>query len=737
MVEVDGAIGDKPWYSFLIDIFNQVMETIQNLDIFIAIVIAAILIILSVFSIHTRSIKYTNKQLELLKRSGKYIPKLFVELNESKDVLRYFVFGKKWKDRIIKDYNFTYDNFYGEILRGGNVEEKIRFHIPKHTRMDEIESTVETALDYHNRFSHRDVPFKEDYKESAPLFEIIYFPYIEALERLANYAKAANCNYLVVTGSAGNGKTNLLCSITELAIKIKESVILINSRDVSEGMIEQHILKCINVHKFWLDRPDVYFGVVNAVLAAKRRHLFIIIDAINENDNQEYTNHVCKFVNNMSQYKHIKIIVSCRSEYYKERFSGNLSDNIIQPHLVFDIKGSSYPIEAVQRIIRVYRKHFNFSGIISDGVNHILCEHLLLLRVFFEVYKNSNEDVLTIQKHELFARYISTVRDSRAPNIEEILDHISDRMLSQMEFDYVVAEDLLNFSSDELDKTFDETVLLTKTLVSHEGTIAQSEKEAVSFVFDEMRDYCIARRIMQKCTSEEAVDGDAILKYINKISQAKVSCEEGVAHYAYVFLKTAKNLDEAERIRFCSKILDIYRIQGDHEEPWYHTNHREEFINYGLKIIFTSGLPLQNYEKDYIRDCLIKSPKEDGGKIFDTALIGTLVGLPNDLNLYLEILLGLPKKDQVYKALRTMITSAHTFSHDIDLPYDLVQYHKDQIKLNPGRARQIQKVAELFLLLIQMQNYDRYLEFIDYFYALPDHEDVRMEMTEIFLKIAE
>ena len=39
----------------------------------------------------------------------------FVELNNSKEVLRYFVYGKKWRKRLIKNFNYVYDNSYGEI----------------------------------------------------------------------------------------------------------------------------------------------------------------------------------------------------------------------------------------------------------------------------------------------------------------------------------------------------------------------------------------------------------------------------------------------------------------------------------------------------------------------------------------------------------------------------------------------------------------------------------------------
>ena len=42
--------------------------------------------------------------------------------------------------------------------------------------------------------------------------------------------------------------------------------------------------------------------------------------------------------------------------------------------------------------------------------------------------------------------------------------------------------------------------------------LQKNEKEVVYFVFDEMRDYYLARRILLKNISADNVDGDLILK---------------------------------------------------------------------------------------------------------------------------------------------------------------------------------------------------------------------------------
>ena len=100
----------------IVDIFNSMAGTLQNILWTSGVLILVFIIILAVFSVQRRAGRYTEKQLSALKSNGKYIPGLFVELNESKEVLRYFLRGKKWRNRIISKYNAIYNNFYGRIL---------------------------------------------------------------------------------------------------------------------------------------------------------------------------------------------------------------------------------------------------------------------------------------------------------------------------------------------------------------------------------------------------------------------------------------------------------------------------------------------------------------------------------------------------------------------------------------------------------------------------------------------
>lgn len=179
--------------------------------------------------------------------------------------------------------------------------------------------------------------------------------------------------------------------------------------------------------------------------------------------------------------------------------------------------------------------------------------------------------------------------------------------------------------------------------------------------------------------------------------------------------------------KFCNAILDIFRIQeGRERQTYWHMHHREEFQNLGLRIILTSGLPMMGYEVSYIRDCLRKDSYEDGGALFEAMLEGTLYGGINDLDVYLDILLGMKDKDAILGAFQRIV--AHNAVENSFLPENFVKEHKKLIDTVPARALQIQKVAELFLCCFELRETVAQTWLMEYFYNLPTHDSVQREM---------
>lgn len=711
---------------------EQKYDSSQRTYTFIAkasrgVVVAIFVLMNSLFSIRKKANKYTGEQVKKLIQDGKYIPGVFVELNNSKEVLRYFVYGKKWRKRLIKNFNYVYDNSYGEILKKACDNQNVCFRLNRMASTKKILETVNSAYEFHNNFRNSGIEFKQDYKESQILFEIIQYPYNEILGSLLKYSKVANGKYLILTGSAGNGKTNLLCSISELLVNLKQTTIFLNAREI-EGDILDFIFDELGLPDLYKKHKEIYLYLVNLLLTVQNKFLFIIVDAINENDSDGFGNQISAFINKIADYSRAKIVVSCRNEYYKERFRKYLVEKVNIPVFEFDLKEQHYTSTAINRIIKTYSNHFNYSGNISLAVKSVLSEQLLLLRIFFEVNKDSNADVYSIRKHEIFAQYIEKLKQNNREYLETVLDTVTDFMIHSDNYDEISITDLekTGITSGDIRKTVNSGILLSKKLVFHEGTIARNEKEVVYFVFDEMRDYCLARQILLNNISAYNVDGESVIEKLKQLKATGASCTEGVIHYCYVFFKTdelVSKLGQTEKM--CNSILDLYRIpEGGERKSYWSMRYREELQNLGLRIILTSGLELTDFEITYIQDCLRKDPYEDGGMFFDTMLDGTLYGGIYNLDIYLGILFGLKNKDAILNTFHTI--SARNNMDDRFIPEDFIKYYNELS--DSERKLQIQKIAELFLLCFKLHDKDKQEELEDFFYNLPTHDKVQNDM---------
>lgn len=73
-------------------------------------------IIIYLFRLVVKINRLLKIEIGLLKQNHKYIPSLFVELNESKEVLRFFLYSSKWINRARKHFNQMSDNnFFADI----------------------------------------------------------------------------------------------------------------------------------------------------------------------------------------------------------------------------------------------------------------------------------------------------------------------------------------------------------------------------------------------------------------------------------------------------------------------------------------------------------------------------------------------------------------------------------------------------------------------------------------------
>lgn len=713
----------------IIDAFRTVSDTLQSLWWLVALLIAVIAVVKAVFGFRKRSETYTREQISILRKNGKYIPGVFVELNESKEVFRYFIYGSKWKQRLVRQFNYLYDNFYGDILRKACTHASARFRLKKTATLTEIGSVVGANLDLHTRLHQEQELFRPEYAESRYLFTIMSYHYEKNLGNIQQLLNAAGSRYFVLTGSAGNGKTNLLCSISELLIRLKEPVVFLNSRDM-EGALLEFLFSAIRLPHLCRKYYQIYLTGINLLLKINRKHLFVIVDAVNENDNKKYGEQLALFCNEMLRYQQVKIIVSCRNEYYQERFRKQLVEQVSTPAFEYDLKEQAYPAAAIDHVIEAYRRHFYYGGRISPAVQTVLAQQMLLLRIFFEVNQNSSQDTLSIRKHEIFAQYIEGLKTTVGNEVGQLLDTIADAMLDCHNYDGLSLGKLVEAGLDVafVQETADSSILISRKLIYHAETIAKTEEEVVYFVFDELRDYYLAKRILLRNIRGDQVNGDAILEEVEGLNAAQVSCTEGITQYIYVFFKTDLVVASTGKTKeLCMTLLEtLSKFPEETSQFSWPRNHREEFQNLGLRVILLSNLPLKIFETEFILDCLRKHPERDSTLLFGTMWNGTCYGGMYTLDTYLEIFFQIGQTKTMERVLGG-ITSFRGEDDNFSVE-DFVTEHIRLAQDFPEKALQIQKVAELFMLFFEMKNPAVQEKLETYFYSLSTYEAIRAEL---------
>ena len=208
---------------------NQIDNLFTLISLVIGVIVLTIVLIWFLKSKKTINNISKNKIDEFI-NTKKYIPNLFVEMNESKENLRYFFYGTKWKKRIINEFNDTFNDNPGKILsevfEGRDVSFKLGRRISKSNLLDEIEKTRE----FLNKLHKREIEYPEKYKETMDLFEVFSNTYEDCLLELSKKARLIQTKYVVLTGRAGNGKTNLLCSFAQLAMATGHRCIFIEGK---------------------------------------------------------------------------------------------------------------------------------------------------------------------------------------------------------------------------------------------------------------------------------------------------------------------------------------------------------------------------------------------------------------------------------------------------------------------------------------------------------------------------
>lgn len=697
------SIGIKGFF----DSFNEGMagslaEFIDKISVLFSVAVFCVLLVVFLLTFKKRANKLSRNVINTLSKNGKYIRGLFVELNDTKELTRYFSYGHKWKKRIIADYNTLFDDENGRRLKEINKEYDVPLYLCGTSSIDKIHDSINKMIEFISKLRKRECVISEEYKKTAMLFEVYGNHYIEKLKKLQARTEFIRKKYIVLTGSAGNGKTNLLCSLAELLIDTGRICVFINSKDVGKDVnlyMEEKLTWSSS--KYF----KIYWQVFNILCCLFNKTIYIVIDAINENESKEFVESLPRFVNSMLKYHKIKIIVSCRSEYFDLKYKEILVDKVEEDAFCYDIMSEEYSYVAKERMFENYKNAFHYSGQVSLEVKEKLYQQLLLMRMFFEVHKNSDATVNSLNKYEIFQKYIDVVMGSEKEECNAFLEIVVQQMCNSQQYSSVKLSDIKEESelSGVIKDFVDETILLSRKLILHPNSIIQKHDEEIYFVFDEMRDYCVAKYVLgTMCTENGKPIECKVIEFIDKLVDSKSVSTEGVINYIYWYYKGEGNTD------MCKTILYKYMQPHDRAIESYRMYREDGLNSWGLKVILENSNNLSDYEKEYVRFIIEENPGNELATLFAFLVHQEEIHGKHNLGLFLEILFKIHNVNKFTDVLKETVSS---WGREGISRAEFVQIDMNLEKKNPEGSKRFRYYLFLFLNFLQWDGKEKVLEY--------------------------
>lgn len=380
----------------------------------------------------TEFISVSQKKIEDEKKTKKYIPSVFVETSEIKDSVRFFSNPKFFYRKIDYDLqriNLESCNHFLELSRVEplNIEVNDLISLPEPNSLEDLNTRLLKQQEAVKRFKKAITPLSwrsEENEKFSPQADLkdywrvfkynvessttgIYYQLNDILDKI----KISTSKIFLVTGMAGQGKTNFVCDLVENQLqRFEVPTIFIPARLLNHYSSPNRILSYITNNRFCPSLSSLHelFELLNNVASESGKPFIIALDGINEvNDLQGFVDELKIFLDALCQYDFIKIIVTCRNEFFEHKFSG-----VFEPHFsdylyrVQDLRNEMSENNK-SKLLTEYFDYFNINLSLSGVSKKFLMNDLILLRLFCEIFEGQDIGyVPDIYKGELFERYL-------------------------------------------------------------------------------------------------------------------------------------------------------------------------------------------------------------------------------------------------------------------------------------------------------------------------------------------
>lgn len=497
------------------------------------------------------------QKIEDEKRTKKYIPSVFVETSETKEGMRYFAnpmfFYRKIDDDLRRIDLTHFNELLGmakiepvadnlrevAILEAPNSLSDLRARLAQQsTALEAIQKHVSPFSWYGDRaeqFAPGDyvTGYWEVFRHSIQSNGSGVFSSLEKISKIIGIAQA---KIFLITGMAGQGKTNFICDLIENQFRAFEvPTIFIPARSLNDYPGPNRILSYVTNNRFAPNVANLHdlFTLLNSVSEECKKPFVIAIDGINEvGDLNGFVAELRVFLEALCQYDYVKIVLTCRNEFFDHKFAGvfepQFSDHLYR---VKDLRNEMSD-ENKSRLLKAYLHHFKIKAKFSNVATEFLKNDLILLRIFSEIHEGKNIGyVPDIYKGDIFEQYlIMKVNEFPTPSKQKVLNSlykICSRMLSDENFSQISVEGFDDSERKIFDCLIGEDIILRREVPS--TGLASLGIETISFTYDELRDFLLAYYTVVMLATSHPL---RVKDIFEKIPQWPIY--EGFFRYAYV-----------------------------------------------------------------------------------------------------------------------------------------------------------------------------------------------------------
>lgn len=552
------------------------------------------------------------------KRNGTYIPEIFVELGGIKEYLRGFsdpiLFFDKHLDYVKRhhfhQYNLLLAKYGLPYIKSLEYESNVSLD----SIMDISSKMIiqlKDMLNYIEKLTSSSKIREVVPQEYLDLFDISYYGHRltelrwEIEDRIMLF-KSVKSTQVLLTEKAGQGKTNLLCDFTDNVLLRKNIPCFFTS---TRNLVKNNICDTLLDAVAYDITIDDLLEVLEFISDNTQMPFVIVLDAINEQKNViNAKTTLYSFLNKLKHYSNIKILMTARTEYFEEKF-GDMFENCPQVELFdsYNLKSQHWKLNA--RVFDGYLEHFRISiDDIGDSIYDQLSRDFLLLRMFSEAYQGAEESntvipaLLHLFRYEIFEKYYDYKKENlkewdrmnghldAGSTYDNLIDTVIDYMIKKMQFSNIERSVIVStVQNDLLVKLIDDDIVFRDDIIKQKGLV-ESNVEVINFTFDEFRDFCIAKKLMESFDEDNL---EVSRELISRLTNPDTESAEGIQKYLFFASKKYRNKLFTELIV---------------KQEWFYTIYfnnifsvSEEYLEeHDITCIESVLTNIENYENHYI-----------------------------------------------------------------------------------------------------------------------------------------